>query len=109
LPSPKVRRETRNCALGTKQKKRHGRKSSSRGFIENGGLAPVEKVVRRRPHPEVGAKIESRDGVHTIAFSRSWLNAFFFGVRLAWLSPFPLGLIEVLDLTAFPSAIRTDL
>ena len=63
----------------------------------------------RRPHPGIDAKIELRDGVRTIVFSRSWLNAFFFGVRLAWLSPFPLGVIDVLDLTASLSAVCGDL
>jgi hypothetical protein len=67
------------------------------------------KAVKRGPHPGIDAKIESRDGVRTIVFSRSWLNAFAFGVRLAWLSPFPLGVIEGLDLTAFLSVIPTAL
>jgi hypothetical protein len=44
-------------------------------------------LFRRTPHPGSVAKIELRDGVHTIVFSRSWLNAFFFGFRLAWLFP----------------------
>jgi len=78
-------------------------------LLENGGQAPVVKAVKREPHPGIDAKIESRDGVRTIVFSRSWLNAFVFGVRLAWLSPFPLGVIEGLDLTAFLSVIRTAL
>jgi hypothetical protein len=63
----------------------------------------------RRPHPGIVAKIESRGGVHTIVSSRSWLNAFFFGVRLAWLSPSHFGLIDRLDLTAFLSEVRADL
>ena len=71
--------------------------------------APVGKAIRRRPHPGSDAKTESRDGVRTIVSLRSWLNAFFFGVRLAWLSPFPLGVIDVLDLTASLSAVRGDL
>jgi len=54
---------------------------------------------RRRPLPGIGAKIELRDGERTIGSSRDWLNAFFFGFRLAWLSPFPLGVIDGLDLT----------
>jgi hypothetical protein len=66
--------------------------------------APVGKAIRRRPHPGSDAKTESRDGVRTIVSLRSWLNAFFFGVRLAWLSPFSLGVIDVFDPTAFPSA-----
>jgi len=48
-------------------------------------------AIRRKPFPEIGAKIESRGAGRTIASSRCWLNAFFFGVRLAWLSPFSLG------------------
>jgi hypothetical protein len=66
----------------------------------------LEKWVRRRPHRGIDAKTELRGGVHTIVFSRSWLNAFFFGVRLAWLSPFPLGVIDDLDLTTSLSVVR---
>jgi hypothetical protein len=67
------------------QQKGHGRKNSGRGFIEKRWRAPVGKAVKQRPHRGIDAKTESRGGVHTIVFSRSWLNAFVFGVRLAWL------------------------
>jgi hypothetical protein len=63
-------------------------KTPAVALSKNGGQAPIGKVVRRRPHRGIDAKIELRDGVHTIVFSRSWLNAFFFGFRLAWLFPF---------------------
>jgi hypothetical protein len=90
-------------------KKATAEKVPAVALLKNGVQAPVEKAVMRRPHPGIVAKIESRDGVRTIVFSRSRLNAFFFGVRLAWLSPFPLGEVEVLDLTASLSAVRGDL
>jgi len=52
---------------------------------KNGAAGTRWKAIRRRPHPGIDAKTESRDGVRTIVSLRSWLNAFFFGVRLAWL------------------------
>jgi hypothetical protein len=64
---------------------------------------------RRRPLPGIGAKIELRDGEHTIGSLRDWLNAFFFGFRLAWLSPSPLGVIDGLDLTEWLSVKRSVL
>jgi len=46
------------------------------------------RVVRRRPPREIGGKIGSHGGVHTIVVSRGCLSAFVFGFRLAWF-PFP--------------------
>jgi hypothetical protein len=54
-------------------------------LLKNGAAGTRWKAIRRRPHPGIDAKTESRDGVRTIVSLRSWLNAFFFGVRLAWL------------------------
>jgi len=45
-------------------------------------------VVRRRKHREIGGRIGSHDGVHTIVVSRGCLSAFVCGFHLAWF-PFP--------------------
>jgi hypothetical protein len=99
--------ETAPASAGAAQqainKKATAEKVPTVALLKNGVQAPVEKAVMRRPHPGIVAKIESRDGGHTIVFSRSRLSAFFFGVRLAWLSPFPLGEIEV-SISLHPSA-----
>jgi hypothetical protein len=104
--------ETASAGAGAAQpanKKSHGGKSSDRGSIRKRWASTVEKAVMRRRHPGIVAKIESRGGGHTIVFSRSRLNAFFFGFRLAWLSPSQFGVIEVFDLTALLSAVGGDL
>jgi hypothetical protein len=48
----------------------------------------TQRVVRRRPPREIGGRIGSHGGVHTIVVSRGCLSAFVFGFRLAWF-PFP--------------------
>jgi hypothetical protein len=70
---------------------------------------PLDKWFRQKSRRGIDAKTASRDGGRTIVFSRSWLNAFVFGVRLAWLSPFPLGVIDDLDLTTSLSVVRLGL